>query len=156
VPDVGALSLELGSVRLHERYFSADPPNSEQLAAARAEVRSFFGRHPAPEPFASLIGVGGTVTSLAVLALELAAFDACKIHGAALSLDTVEALSHRFATSSIEERSALPGLERGRADVILAGSIIVAESLRWAGVDRFTVSTRGLRWGLLSRIGQIA
>ncbi len=108
----------------------------------------------APGAGARLVGVAGTVTTLSAVAQALPAYDAERVHGAPMSLDEVKALIARLAALTVRERAALPGMEPKRADVILAGAIVVAEAMRAAGLDRLTVSDRGVRWGLLyDRLG---
>ena len=76
-------------------------------------------------------------------------YDAERVHGATLTLAAADALVARLAALTVRERAALPGMEPKRADVILAGAIVVVEAMRAAGFDRLTVSDRGVRWGLL-------
>jgi exopolyphosphatase/guanosine-5'-triphosphate,3'-diphosphate pyrophosphatase len=100
------------------------------------------------------VGVAGTVTTLAAVAQALPVYDAEKVHGSALSLEAIERLAASLARLTVRERAALPGMEPKRADVILAGAIVVAEAMRATGFDRLTVSDRGVRWGLLyDRVG---
>jgi exopolyphosphatase/guanosine-5'-triphosphate,3'-diphosphate pyrophosphatase len=71
------------------------------------------------------------------------------VHGSTLGLAQVEALVAELAALDLRARAALPGMEPKRADVIVAGALIVAEAMRAAGFDRLTVSDRGVRWGLV-------
>jgi exopolyphosphatase / guanosine-5'-triphosphate,3'-diphosphate pyrophosphatase len=146
----GRASLQVGAVRLTERHVRGDPPSAMEVARVRAAACE------AVRPFASLgvrggrlVGVAGTVTTLAAVAQELPAYDADRVHGSSLSLAEVEALAARLAPMTVRERAALPGMEPKRADVILAGALVVAEALRTTGFDGLTVSDRGVRWGLL-------
>jgi exopolyphosphatase/guanosine-5'-triphosphate,3'-diphosphate pyrophosphatase len=146
----GRASLQVGAVRLTERHVRADPPSADEVARLRAAARE------AVRPFAAmdvrggrLVAVAGTVTTLAAVAQRLPAYDAEKVHGSALALAEIERLSGTLAALTIRERAALPGMEPKRADVILAGAIVLAEAMRAAGFDRLTVSDRGVRWGLL-------
>ena len=145
-------SLQVGAVRLTERHVRGDPPPPAELealwSAAREAVRPFTAM-VARERRARLVGVAGTVTTLAAVLQELPAYDAARVHGSTLSLADVERLSATLAALTVRERAALPGMEPKRADVILAGAIVVAESMRATGFDALTVSDRGVRWGLL-------
>jgi exopolyphosphatase/guanosine-5'-triphosphate,3'-diphosphate pyrophosphatase len=138
-----AVSLDIGSVRLFERHVRHDPPAPSELEAIRAFVRGLLERLPAPAPGA-LIGVAGTVTTLAALA----GFDGA-LHGATLTRADVERLAHELGAMTHAERLALPNLEPGRADVIPVGALILGEILRSRGVERLIASDRGVRWGLL-------
>jgi len=93
--------------------------------------------------------VAGTVTTLAAVAQALPAYDAEKVHGSILRLAEIDALVARLAALPVAARAALPGMEPKRADVIVAGGVVVAEATRLLGFDRLTVSDRGVRWGLV-------
>lgn len=143
-----AISLNVGSVRLHERHFASDPPRLDELAAARNTARRALAE--APGAAGCLVGVAGTVTTLAAIEQRLPSYDASLLHGSQLTADQVNALAERLAALPLLRRKRLAGLEPGRADVIVAGALLLAEVLRWAHVDRLVVSDRGVRWGLLS------
>jgi exopolyphosphatase/guanosine-5'-triphosphate,3'-diphosphate pyrophosphatase len=96
-----------------------------------------------------LVGVAGTVTTLSAVAQALPVYDAERVHGAVLTLDEIEGLVGRLAALEVRARAALPGMEPKRADVIVAGAVVVAEAMRATGFDRLIVSDRGVRWGLL-------
>lgn len=148
----GRASLQVGAVRLTERHVRGDPPGAAEVerlrAAAREAVRP-FGAMEGRAPGGRLVGVAGTVTTLAAVAQALPVYDAEKVHGSTLSLAEIERLATTLAALTVRERAALPGMEPKRADVILAGAVIVAEAMRATGFDRLTVSDRGVRWGLL-------
>jgi exopolyphosphatase/guanosine-5'-triphosphate,3'-diphosphate pyrophosphatase len=135
------VSLDIGSVRLTERFLRSDPPTREELDACAAAVREAL---PELEP-TSVIGVAGTITSLA--ALELGHYDPEQIHGRRLSREEVEAQLERLASLPIAERRRLPGLEPERAPVIVAGAVIVDEVLRRYGLAGLKVSERDLLHG---------
>jgi exopolyphosphatase/guanosine-5'-triphosphate,3'-diphosphate pyrophosphatase len=149
-------SLQVGAVRLTERHVRGDPPPAAEVEAVRSAARE------AVRPFAEmagpgggrLVGVAGTVTTLAAVVQALPAYDAERVHGSTLSLAEIERLSGTLAALTVRERATLPGMEPKRADVILGGAIVVAESMRATGFDALTVSDRGVRWGLLyDRVG---
>jgi exopolyphosphatase/guanosine-5'-triphosphate,3'-diphosphate pyrophosphatase len=148
-------SLQVGAVRLTERHVRADPPTSAELGALRAAARGAvapivgLGQGLAALAGARLVGVAGTVTTLAAVEQALPAYDATRVHGSTLALAEVEALIARLAALPVRARAALPGMEPKRADVIVAGAVVVAEAMRAAGFDRLTVSDRGVRWGLV-------
>jgi exopolyphosphatase/guanosine-5'-triphosphate,3'-diphosphate pyrophosphatase len=152
----GRASLQVGAVRLTERHVRGDPPSGAELealrAAAQEAVRPFAemeGRVPGRGGGGRLVGVAGTVTTLAAVLQALPAYDAEKVHGAPLSLAEIDGLTTRLAALTVRARAALPGMEPKRADVILAGGVIVAEAMRATGFETLTVSDRGVRWGLL-------
>jgi exopolyphosphatase/guanosine-5'-triphosphate,3'-diphosphate pyrophosphatase len=147
----GRTSLQVGAVRLTERHVRSDPPTAAETARLREAARDALGAvaRLALPPRGRLVGVAGTVTTLSAVAQALPVYDAERVHGATLARDDVEALVARLARLTVAERATLPGMEPKRADVILAGGIIVAEAMALLGFDRLTVSDRGVRWGLL-------
>lgn len=145
-----ARSLDIGSVRLTERCIRNDPPGPEELEAVRDSVRAALQRLPWPtSAIEHGIGVAGTVTTLAAMQLRLEVYDGTKVDGTRLTQPQVDALVETLASKSLAERRQLPGLPAKRADVILAGGIILAESLRHFQLPEVLVSDRGLRFGLI-------
>jgi exopolyphosphatase/guanosine-5'-triphosphate,3'-diphosphate pyrophosphatase len=134
-------SIDLGSVRLTERFLHSDPPTRDELDACAAAVREAL---PALEPDAA-IGVAGTITSLA--SLELGRYDPVQVHGYRLTREGVAAQLRRLASLPLAVRRALPGLEPERAPMIVAGAIIVDEILRRYGLNELEVSERDLLHG---------
>jgi exopolyphosphatase/guanosine-5'-triphosphate,3'-diphosphate pyrophosphatase len=155
VADGGAVrfktSLPLGSVRLTERHVRSDPPEACALDAIAREVDAALAGVPWPAPAegATLVGVAGTVTSLAAMALGLALYDPARVHGFDLGTDALDAQIERLRTSTQAEREGFVGLDPRRADVILAGALILARIAHAAGLTSIRVSDRGIRWGLL-------
>lgn len=147
-----ARSLDVGSVRLRERHLRHDPPTAAELAAARSEVRELLQRRAAPDRSHRLVGVAGTVTTLAAVAAKLVPYVGHRVHGASLTATTLHQQVDELAALPLAARAELPGLEPARADVIVTGAIVVSEILRWAGGEAFTVSDRGVRWGLLTEL----
>ena len=150
-------SLQLGAVRLTERVAAADPPSGAALAELRARAVEGLGPAVAPRAGAggTMVGVAGTVTTLAAVEKALPVYDAGVVHGSELSLASLEALYARLGALTVAERQRLPGMEPKRADVIVAGCAIVLEAVRLLGFERLTVSDRGVRWGLLhDRFGE--
>jgi exopolyphosphatase/guanosine-5'-triphosphate,3'-diphosphate pyrophosphatase len=146
----GRTSLQVGAVRLTERHVRGDPPPPAEVEAVRGAAREAVRPLKAlPEPGGRLVAVAGTVTTLAAVQQALPVYDATRVHGSSLLLSDVERLAATFASLTVRERAALPGMEPKRADVILAGAIVVAEAMRAMGFDALTVSDRGVRWGLL-------
>jgi exopolyphosphatase / guanosine-5'-triphosphate,3'-diphosphate pyrophosphatase len=147
----GRTSLQVGAVRLTERHLRGDPVPPEELARVREAARAALAPLSAMDlpTGGRLVGVAGTVTTLCAVAQALPVYDAERVHGAALTRDEIDALVARLAALEVRARAALPGMEPKRADVILAGAVLVAEAMRATGFDRLIVSDRGVRWGLL-------
>ena len=141
IADGSRTSLDLGSIRLTERFLHSDPPTREELEAAAGAVRDAL---PDLEP-AQAIGVAGTITTLA--ALELGEYDPERVHGYRISRDAVDAQLERLASLPLAERRELPGLEPERAPVIVAGVVIVREVLDRYGLDSLEASERDILHG---------
>jgi len=159
VSEKGALrfrtSLPIGSVRLSERHVHHDPATPDELAALEREVDGALAAipflPPGPAP-ASLVGVAGTVTSLAAMALDLATYDPARVHGFALDRAALDRQVARLAASTQAERERMVGLDPRRADVILAGAVILQRLAEAAHAPAVLVSDRGIRWGLLHEL----
>lgn len=158
----GRTSLRVGAVRLTERHVRVDPMPLSQQSVLREAAREALAPLATLDGIgdvsgARLVGVAGTVTTLCSVQQALPVYDATRVHGATMLLDEIDALVVRLASLGLDERQRLPGMEPKRADVIVAGGIVVAEAMRLTGFDRLTVSDRGVRWGLLyDRMGVTA
>jgi exopolyphosphatase/guanosine-5'-triphosphate,3'-diphosphate pyrophosphatase len=141
------ISLDIGSVRLTERHVRSDPPTAAELAAVEADVARALASAPSMRG-AKLVGVAGTVTTIAAIARGVDPYDAAKVHGAELALDEVQGVVARLAALPLAKRVELPGLSPKRADVIVAGAKLCAMIVERAGASSLIVSDRGVRWGL--------
>lgn len=142
-----ATSLDVGSVRLFERYLRDDPPTSEQVAQAREDIRRTLAASPV-RPGAPLVGIAGTVTTVASVIREIDPYDPDRVHGLHVSTDEIARLTETLLGMPIEDRKALPGLDPARADVIAAGSLLLLEIAEAAGATEVIVSNGGVRVGL--------
>ena len=136
-------SIDVGCVRLTERFLGSDPPAPPELAAAAAYVRALL---PTLET-TSAIGVAGTVTTLATLDLGLAAYDPERTHGHRISRATVDEHVAQLDGMTLEERLRVPGIEPGRAPVIVAGLVILREIMEAYALDEIEVSERDILHG---------
>lgn len=150
-----AASLRMGSVRGTERWFGADLPSSAERAAAREAVRELVGplrdRFGAGSctPRSRLVGVAGTVTTMACLALGLADYDADALHLSTVSRQAVAAQVDRLAGLTAAERRALPCMQPGREGVIVAGGEVMIGVMEALGWEELTVSERDILDGIL-------
>jgi exopolyphosphatase/guanosine-5'-triphosphate,3'-diphosphate pyrophosphatase len=155
-----AVSLQIGASRATERWIKSDPPTTEEIVQiyeeagrAFAAVRHQFGlgrsaRRSRGAAKRRLVGVAGTVTTLASLDAGLTVYDADRIHLRTLTLESVQQLVARLSALTTEERAALPCVQAGRAQVIVGGAVIVWAAMEMLGYDRLTVSERDLLDGL--------
>jgi exopolyphosphatase / guanosine-5'-triphosphate,3'-diphosphate pyrophosphatase len=147
-----AISLNIGSVRLFERHMKSDPPSAAEVELVERDILAALADAPRPEASATLVGVAGTVTQLAALELQLARYDAARVHGYTLTQSAVERLAAQLASLDVAQRRALPGMEPSRGDVIGVGGAIARAVLQWSGATELVVSDRGVRWGLAEEL----
>ena len=146
------ISLELGCVRLTERYVRTDPPTEPELGVIRECVQEIFREKLAGFAEGGIdraMGVGGTVTAFGALDLNLTKYDPTRIENHTLSRDRIAAIEKQLCSIPLASRRDLAGVSRGRADIIPAGAVILSEFVRRFPVAGVTVSTRGLRYGLV-------
>lgn len=145
---LSAVSHPVGAVRLTERLVSGDPPSSAMIAAVREAALAAFSRQPvAPHPV--LHALAGTATTTAALLLGLASYDRLKVDGSRFSVAQVLALRDALAGETLAQRCERACLERGRADVVVAGVTILLAALEHCGAETLVVRDRGLRFALV-------
>jgi exopolyphosphatase/guanosine-5'-triphosphate,3'-diphosphate pyrophosphatase len=141
------VSMPVGTVRLVEGYLHSDPPAPAELTAARAAVEARLpadlGREALP-----LVGTAGTVTTLAAMDLALAAYDRARIDGHRLTRPALEARLAQLAAMPAAARLALPGLGKGREDLVVAGLVILLAVMERLGAGGLTVVDAGLLEGV--------
>src|SRR5206468_1319511 len=142
-----AVSMQIGSVRLTERYVGHDPPRADERRAverivdeALAEVER---RVPVKEA-RTLVVVAGTATTVQAVALGLEVHDPERVHHSELTVARSEEVLERLAAMTTAQRAALPVMPPGREDVIVAGATILARTLRRFGFERALVSERDI------------
>jgi exopolyphosphatase/guanosine-5'-triphosphate,3'-diphosphate pyrophosphatase len=151
-PDA-AVSIDIGSVRLHERHLHDDPPTPEQVVACLADIDAHLGACAVPLSEArSVVGTSGTIKTLAAGMLDLPYYDRDVIDGARLGSDETRAYVDRLVAMTVAERRAIPSMHPGRADVIGAGGLIWSRVLARAAVPTYTVSEADILHGIASSI----
>ena len=140
----------VGAVRMTRRFLRGDPPTPREIRGLRDEVRDhLLGVLPAARRGDELLGLGGTVRSLARMHLAARAGPRRKRHALCLRLADVTALRERIEALPLRKRRRIPGLKAERADIILAGAITVEEVMRFGGYGTLTVCKGGVRDGIL-------
>jgi exopolyphosphatase/guanosine-5'-triphosphate,3'-diphosphate pyrophosphatase len=133
-------SLDVGSVRMTERFLHTDPPTQDELDACAAYVREQLPERGVDRA----VGVGGTITTLAALDLGLDEHDAERVHGHLLTRDGLVTQLERLASLPLAERRKIPALDPERAPVIVGGALIVREVLDRYGLDALEASERDI------------
>jgi len=146
------LSLNIGSVRLTERHVHSDPPTPEELQALRANIERELRKVELPAFVGTVVGVAGTVTTLGSVIRALPRFDATALHGERILAPELRETLSRLTQLPVNFREALTGMNPGRADVIIAGAMILDAALALAEAEECVVSARGLRWGLAEEL----
>ena len=145
------VSLPLGCVRMTERFIRGDPCTEESLRRMTAWYEKRL--RPLRRPFTAkgrvMIGTGGSISTAAVLDLDLPMFHERRVHGHSMSLSTIEALLEKLKSMTNAERLAWNGLPHKRADIIVAGVALFVSAMRALSAKKVTVSLRGLRYGML-------
>jgi exopolyphosphatase/guanosine-5'-triphosphate,3'-diphosphate pyrophosphatase len=144
-----AVSVDVGSRRLYERYFVDERTVVQAVTAARDDVLHAIQRSIALQEFPpSSLSVGGTATTLAMIMAECPLTEVRRIHHYAMTLERLQALIRRLAGMSIAERKTLTGLHPDRADVILTGAVVLEAVLSYFKQAATVVSLRDLLFGV--------
>jgi exopolyphosphatase/guanosine-5'-triphosphate,3'-diphosphate pyrophosphatase len=142
-------SLNLGAVRITEAFGLHGAVSHRALSSARAAIEGELGRLDTIAPPDALVGMGGAVTNMAAVSMCLVPYDPDRTQGAILSRTEVERQISAYAALEAVQRQDIPGLQPGRAEIILAGACIVTTLMEKLHQDRLTVSDRALRHGVL-------
>ncbi|MFI0828537.1 exopolyphosphatase [Streptomyces roseolus] len=146
-----ARSVDIGCVRLTERHVRHDPVTAEEAEAIRADVRAALDLAAATVPIdsaATLVGLAGSVTTVAALALGLPEYDSAKIHHSRISAEQVAGITARLLASTHEERAAIATIHPGRVDVIVAGALVLQEVVERVGAAEVVVSEHDILDGI--------
>lgn len=150
-----ARSVDVGCVRMTERHHPGDPATAEQIAAMRSDIEAALDLAertvPLREP-RTLVGLAGSVTTVAAIALDLPAYDSAAIHHSRIPYEDVKRVTERLLTSTHEERTAIPVLHPGRVDVIAAGALVLLAVMERTGAPEVVVSEHdildGIAWSV--------
>ena len=153
-------SVDVGCVRMTERHLHDDPPTAEQVAGARADIEAAIGLAGETVPLAearTLVGLAGSVTTVAAMALDLPTYLPERIHHARIPAADVRRVTDRLLAMTRDERAALPFMHPGRVDVIGAGALVLSVLLEHVPVDEVLVSEHdildGIAWSCAERDG---
>jgi exopolyphosphatase / guanosine-5'-triphosphate,3'-diphosphate pyrophosphatase len=152
---VAARSVDIGCVRLTERYFADDPPTPDEIEALTETVDAAIAVAAEDVPLRearTLVGLAGSVTTLTAVALGLEEYDASRVHGTRLSAATIAETSDRLLAMTHDERARLTVIHPGRVDVINAGVLVLRRIIDATGAAEVLVSEHdildGIAWSL--------
>ncbi|HEU4675304.1 MAG TPA: Ppx/GppA phosphatase family protein [Motilibacteraceae bacterium] len=151
-----ARSVDVGCVRMTERHLHSDPPSETEISAARKDIDAAVDRAAEVVPLErarTLVGLAGSVTTVAAMALDLPEYDSERIHRSRISADQVHDVAARLLAMTREQRAALPFMHPGRVDVIGAGALVLATIVERTGAPEVVVSEHdildGIAWSLV-------
>ncbi len=149
-----AQSMDMGSVRMHERYLAADPPTSAQVAACVAEIDAQLDACPVPiAEAATVVGVAGTALSIVAGVLDLPSFDKAVIDQSVVAVDDVHAFVDRLVAMPIARRLEFGWMHPGRVDVLGAGGLVLSRVLRRCTSSSLVASEAdildGIAWSMV-------
>ncbi len=152
-----ALSTNVGCVRMTERHLVTDPPTAQEIVSATSDIDAAIAEAGLVVPFAqakTLIGLAGSVTTVAALALNLSEYDPKAIHGAVLSADQVHAVTTELLHMTRADRSALAPMHEGRVDVIGGGALVLDRIMQVNDIREVVVSETDILDGIARRLAQ--
>ncbi|NDH23482.1 MAG: Ppx/GppA family phosphatase, partial [Actinobacteria bacterium] len=148
-----AMSLDIGCVRLTEKYVEHDPPRPEELVAClsitEAHLDDVARQMPQIAHAATFVGLAGTVSTAAAVELGLAEYDRDQIHHFVLTKEAAEDVYRTLVTEARDDRIHNPGLEEARADVIVGGMCILVRIMRYFDIEELVVSEADILDGLV-------
>jgi exopolyphosphatase / guanosine-5'-triphosphate,3'-diphosphate pyrophosphatase len=148
-----AVSIDIGSVRLTEQFLHSDPVRKDECEKMIGVIENELAQLPdqwvKDTAALTLVGIAGTFTTLAAIERKLLRYAHADVHGCHLTRSEVRRQVTLFQGKTIEDRKAIPGLDPRRADVILAGSILIERTMAAFHLERVIVSDQGVRYGLL-------
>jgi exopolyphosphatase/guanosine-5'-triphosphate,3'-diphosphate pyrophosphatase len=149
----GVVSLDMGCVRLTEKFLEHDPPQPEELSAAISVAQAYLDdvvqEIPAAADARRLVGLAGTITTVAAVEIGLVEWDRDRIHHFVLTRAAIEDVFRTLATEGLEDRKHNPGLDPERADVIVGGLCVLVAIVRTMGFDEVLVSEADILDGLI-------
>jgi exopolyphosphatase / guanosine-5'-triphosphate,3'-diphosphate pyrophosphatase len=152
-----ARSVDVGCVRLTERHLHGDPPTAEEVRRTEADLRAALDEVRAEVPVgeaATLVGLAGSVTTVAALALGLPEYDAAAIHGSRIPAGDVRRVSADLLAATRAQRAAEPVMHPGRVDVIGAGALVLRVIMDEYGFDEVVVSEHDILDGIALRLAR--
>jgi exopolyphosphatase/guanosine-5'-triphosphate,3'-diphosphate pyrophosphatase len=152
-----ARSVDVGCVRLTERHLHGDPPSDEEVARTEADLRAALDDVRTEVPVgeaATLVGLAGSVTTVAALAMGLPEYDADVIHGSRISVDDVRRVTAYLLGATRERRAAEPVMHPGRVDVIGAGALVLRVVMDELAFDEVVVSEHDILDGIALRLAR--
>ena len=152
---IASASVDIGCVRMTERHFATDPPYPAEVAAARDDIDAAIREVAKTVPLRqarSLVGLAGSVTTVAALSMGMWEYDASRIHGSVITAADVHRVCEELLYATREKREANQVIHPGRVDVIAAGSLVLSAIVAYSGVAEILVSEHDILDGIAASI----
>jgi exopolyphosphatase/guanosine-5'-triphosphate,3'-diphosphate pyrophosphatase len=153
-----SISVNVGCVRMTERHLRSDPPSAGEVDLVEADLADALAAVASAVPVGdarTLVGVAGSVTTVAAMALELKAYDPAVLHGAVVTRDQVERVTGQLLAMTREQRAALPFMHEGRVDVIAGGAMVLRALMRAFGQQQVIASETDILDGIVYRLAAL-
>jgi len=145
---ISSVSIDIGSVRVTERFLKTSPPDMSALEKAECFIQDHISNLSPLPAKTNLMGVAGTLTTLAALDLRLPEFDRTVINGHVLTVSAIERIFEELRHLTLDQLKARPQIHPARADILMAGILILRTILTKTSLPHIRVSDRGLRYGI--------
>ncbi len=146
--EVTGKSMNIGSVRINEKFLNVHPPSFENIVSAEEFINEHLGQIDFDISGTKLIGLAGTVTTLGAIILGLDKFEADKVDNLVITISEIKIILRRLASMTLEELHFMGDYMTGRADIVIPGILILKCFMKKFGFDEVRVSTKGLRYGV--------
>jgi exopolyphosphatase/guanosine-5'-triphosphate,3'-diphosphate pyrophosphatase len=153
-----SISVNVGCVRMTERHLRSDPPSAVEVDLVEADLEAALATVASAVPVGdarTLVGVAGSVTTVAAMALDLLEYDPAVLHGAVVTRDQVERVTAQLLAMTRAQRAALPFMHEGRVDVIAGGAMVLRALMRAFGTQEVIVSETDILDGIVYRLAAL-
>jgi exopolyphosphatase/guanosine-5'-triphosphate,3'-diphosphate pyrophosphatase len=153
-----SISVNVGCVRMTERHLRSDPPSVVEVDLVEADLEAALAAVASAVPVGdarTLVGVAGSVTTVAAMALDLLEYDPAVLHGAVVTRDQVERVTSQLLAMTRAQRAALPFMHEGRVDVIAGGAMVLRALMRAFGTQEVIVSETDILDGIVYRLAAL-
>ncbi len=153
-----SISVNVGCVRMTERHLRSDPPSAGEVDLVEADLADALAAVASAVPVGdarTLVGVAGSVTTVAAMALDLREYDPAVLHGAVVTRDQVERVTEQLLAMTRAQRAALPFMHEGRVDVIAGGAMVLRALMRAFGQEQVIASETDILDGIVYRLAAL-
>ena len=147
-----SMSFDIGAVTLTDSFFPHDPVAHHEIEQMYNHIQTKINLHEMTKSVNYLIGSCGAITTMSAVKLKMSCYNPDLIHDSRLTRKDVQEQINLFASKTIRQRKQIPGIQKGREDIVLAGACIVESVMTQLQCDQIIVSDRGIRYGVLNEV----